>query len=685
MSTKADSITKSSANHLESRSLGKQLVGWFWDTFNIALILVVGWFLIGWYTQGNILSTGYQDWIYHAYRIESLESFGVTSWTHVWSNGLNIWRAYPFVIHYITAGVKAVFSLSTTQAMLWVTVFSFISIRVLLYTVLRWSGVDRFSSLLTTILLFGFAQQWITVKDFLAFNALIVIPPFIGLWRLATNKAKYLPLLSAFAGIALSIHIVVGYSLILLWGLAFLMTNKNSSLLLKILSITILIVCMLPFVVPYFGYGYSFSNPIFASPQFLRYTFIQEYFGLSLPFVLVAGLTWFLVVFQTKHYPSWTKILLLFSSLYLFAIVIGPKGYFPSIMNKLQFSRAIPIVALAAAFPIGYTFQAVQHILRSRFFHSILVVVLAIFITESIHTATSWSAQPVVSVSNGVAQFFEQEPSRPTGSVFIANVSEATYFAPRDLRYATSYNEHLEPHPLAQRFRQLLRNEVTYTGVSATQVDIIRDYKDLLGVEYVFIPQVSPLVEALNATSSGEAIFEQATTINSTSDSFSVLRNPSEIVLAYTSQQPAQELFSLHDMPKPTLEASSWAPWDLAVNETLSQLQSESFTPATVSFHAPNRLTINWNAEQQPKTIFVAQSYDRNWSASIPDTQIEPTNLRLMAITLPENTRETSLELTNHWPQWHWPIQFLGLVTFLFVLSATVLYRLYESMYVSQK
>ncbi|MBP9820475.1 hypothetical protein KBC79_07120, partial [Candidatus Woesebacteria bacterium] len=69
------------------------------DLIALLTILAVGWFLIGWYWGFEFLATGYQDWIYHAFRIKSIAEHGVPSWTHTWSNGLNMWRAYQYVFH----------------------------------------------------------------------------------------------------------------------------------------------------------------------------------------------------------------------------------------------------------------------------------------------------------------------------------------------------------------------------------------------------------------------------------------------------------------------------------------------------------------------------------------------------------------------------------------------------------
>lgn len=661
---------------------GSRLVSLFFDFACILIILIIGLFLIGWYTRGNLLATGYQDWINHAYRIESIETFGIPSWTHNWSNGINIWRAYPYWAHSLIVFLKPIFNLGTTQAMIGFTVSIFILIRISLYVMLRMSGCKHFASLFATTVSYCFAQQWIAISDFFVFASLVFVPPYILLWKASLSKPKYLVWLSAFTGITFNLHTVLGYSLSLLWSFAFILAGRLASFKQKTISLLVLLICALPFLIPYFGYGYNFSNPVYSSMQFIRETIVKEPLGLSLPFILIVAVTWFLVIFQTKKFPYWAKILLLFSTIYLSLIRLGLQGYYPNIIYKLQFSRAIPIVALGAIFPIAYAIKVLQKIFPSRFFYGILIVIWVVLISESIYLATRWSGQPILSVENVVNKYVQEEQAEINGEIFIASVSEATYFAPRTIRYATSYYEHLEPHPLAQRFRQLMRNELTYTGVSATQVQIINNYTQLLGVEYIFVPKVSPLVEALTASDLGELAFVHETEITSTTDTYSILKNTGPISFAYTIDQPIGQHISLEQLQKPTLEAKSWVVWDDEVEATVKTLHSEDFSIAQVEFLHPDTLKISWDATQTSvRSIFVSQSYDQNWQADIPGVTIEPTALRLMAITLPENHTGNSIQLKNSWPVWHWPIQILGFVTFGIATVATVLYLLYERHY----
>ncbi len=119
------------------------LLSIFIELFLSMSIIAIGWFLIGYYTHFEFLQTGYQDWIYQAFRVQSIERYGITSWEHVWTNGLNHWRAYQYIPSELVYVVVKVFHLSITKAMLWVSAISYIFIRIMLYGVMRILGIRR--------------------------------------------------------------------------------------------------------------------------------------------------------------------------------------------------------------------------------------------------------------------------------------------------------------------------------------------------------------------------------------------------------------------------------------------------------------------------------------------------------------------------------------------------------------
>jgi len=76
---------------------------------DLLLILAVGFFalyLLFPYVNAEYLNTEYPDWYVHAFRVVQLRDHGFSSWSHTWSNGISLWTAYQFTIHYLTLWVS---------------------------------------------------------------------------------------------------------------------------------------------------------------------------------------------------------------------------------------------------------------------------------------------------------------------------------------------------------------------------------------------------------------------------------------------------------------------------------------------------------------------------------------------------------------------------------------------------
>ncbi len=190
-----------------------RLSGCVADTLFVSAIVGFGWFLIGYYTQFEFLKSGYQDWIYHAFRVKDVAEFGVSSWDHIWANGINHWRAFQYIEHILAAFVVKATGLSITKAMAWIIVIAFIGVRVISYLTLRWLGIGRLVSLLAVMISYTVAQQWITVSDYSIYVGHIFVPLFVVIWIKALENDGLTYFLAALSGASWSLHPTIGYSL----------------------------------------------------------------------------------------------------------------------------------------------------------------------------------------------------------------------------------------------------------------------------------------------------------------------------------------------------------------------------------------------------------------------------------------------------------------------------------------
>lgn len=630
------------------------------DIFALLVISGLGWFLIGWYTRFEYLDTGYPDWIYHAFRVRDISQFGIASWDHIWGNGLNHWRAFQYIEHELTNLISQFTGLSITRSMIWITVFAFIFIRVITYVALRVLGIRPLFSFFAVVATYAFTQQWIAIKDYSIFIGFALMPLYLVLWIDTMKNSRYIYFLAAVSGALWSVHPVVGYSAS---GLLFLLVFANNLKQdLKKLSgvISVFLVSSAPFSVPYLSSGYSFSNPIFTTKQFLQDTILPDYFGLSLIYFALIFFCWIVFIWKSNEISRWAKALLFYCTAYLIFIYFGQLGYYPEFINKFQFSRAIPLIAFMLAFCFAAFLQSAFRNVRSRLVSLVIAALVAVTATTAIEWGSIYTANPTDAIQDPVRDFFADREF-PKGSIYFKDGVESSYLAKSGLRFITSYNQHLLPNPYPVRFDSLMKSDISYTGVTTQQIQLINDYSLVLGVEYLFVPKLSPLVDGLTISKADfSAQFEKVGEVDTDKDVYVVLRNIGPIAFAYVVDDA--DLIKFNEIPKPTLKATSYRPWDEEMSRMADVIRNKKMIPVDLDFIWPNSLRVKATENLDGKRLLVMQSYDRYWRIENQDNvSIQPTNLRFMDIT---GLRASSDEivLVNNWPRWHWPVQSLGLV-----------------------
>ncbi|TXH00998.1 MAG: hypothetical protein E6P95_02655 [Candidatus Moraniibacteriota bacterium] len=666
-----------------------KLSGYATDAFFVSAIVGFGWFLIGYYTQFEFLKSGYQDWIYHAFRVKDVAEFGVSSWDHIWANGINHWRAFQYIEHILAAFVVKITGLSITKAMAWIIVIAFIGVRVISYLTLRWLGIGRLISLLAVMISYAVAQQWVTVSDYSIYVGHIFVPLFVVIWIKALENDGLTYLLAALSGASWSLHPTIGYSLS---GMFFLLliANKSSKNFQKIfLSIIFFLVSSLPFTAPYFFMGYSIGNPVFVTPRFLQSLLINEHFGLSLIYLVAITFCWILLFTRAADLPRWSKLLLLYCTAYLVFIYFGLQGYFPDILNKFQFSRAIPFISLLFIFCFAAILQGSFHAVRSRLLTTIWIVLIVVSGAASIEISSRYTAQPINSIDDPVAKYFDDKPL-PHGTIYYKDVPQASYVGKKGLRFITSYNQHLLPNPYPMQLLRLMKTDISYTGTTEKQVRLIEDYSLVLGIEYMFVPNLSPLVDALTIREGQVAAsFEKVDEIVADSDVYAVLRSRQPISYAYAVDKSLRDQsINFSELPLPTLQATSYQPWDVEITKMAELIRSGALDKVELSFIWPDRLAIDGlqNLSLHDKDLMIMQSYDDGWAVlGNENISIKPTSLRFMYLDVPSGVNPSKLELKNSWPWWYWPVQWSGVVTILLTISILIITFLFRKLRVNRQ
>lgn len=648
----------------------RNLCSVFIDVILVGALGGFGWFLIGYYYRYNYLLTWYPDWMYQAFRIKSILLHGFTSWDPIWANGLSYWKMYQYIPHLLALGFYHLFHLQEpAQSLIYATIFIFISNLILSYIFLRRLRMARIACLLAIAISQTVVQTWNSaIREYTSFVPFLVLPLILFVWIQTRQEKKGHFTLAALAGLSWSIHPLLGE---FASGL-FLLSQEyklNKHALKKLLPrLGVFFVSASLFVVPYISRGYSYTNPFLSSEQFVRATSTGQYLGMGTTLFILLAISALLTVLFAKFIPQWTKILVVYIWAMIGLIALGRDGYLPSFVLQFQIGRMIPLLSSASVFVFASVINTLCKKFRSRFLPTMGIIALALLIPQIIQISSEFTPHPTNDRINPVSSFFESHPL-PQGSVYIDSITDSSYFAPEGVRFAGSYNSHLEPHPYAQRYSFLLKSDSAFTGITKKQSDLIQTYADDFGIEYIFVPSLSPIVNNLTATDSGKPMFN----LEATTTSYVALHNQKPINYAYFVTAP--DKLSFDQIKQPTLNASSWNSWDNHATQFHSLLGTPALLPAKLEFK--NLETLQVDLSNRPASaagILVAQSFDTNWKVGEARIPILPTSMRFMYIPL-KDVSSSKLTLTHSWPTWYWPLQIGALVFGSIVILSENIYQ----------
>lgn len=642
-------------------------VSLFFDFVVIAFLGLFSRFLMNSSLRFQYLATGYQDWIYHAFRIERILSVGITSWDHIWSNGVNYWKVYQYVPHLLTAGLVTISHDSVTHGMIVMSWLLILVSMISSYLFLRSLKISSIASLIAILLFWTTPVLWNeSMRDFSIFFAIGFLPFFLYLFSLDAMKQGLSLRVPALAGISWAIHPVLGTicsGLFIFYTFTKWVGKRGWYLLLPII---IFLATSALFSIPYLLSGYHYTSSDLSDASFVRQTINPNNFGFGLLMSVVFILTSIGMIVFVKRLPHWAKLMTTYSILIYTLIQLTLINALPKFVYMFQLSRSVFMLSML----IMFSSAAVLHQLlkvKTRFISFIAAAVLAVLLVQVIDISSSNLAPSVQKLDDPISSYFKNHPL-PEGTVWVDDVSRASYFtASENIRFSTSYNRQMEQSPISSRLNNLMQNDLPFTGITKKQVDLINAYSRVLGIEYIFLPKLSSLVDSITSTSSGslEPSYNQVDA-TSTTGQFAVLQNKSPIAHAYIYPKDSNLLAPPPTLP--TLAAESWTGWDNNIQHLDDSLRSQTFQKVDVSF--PSKETLNLyipHALGVGQGILLMESYDSGWKSSTEGVKITPTNTRFIFLELPQGWNG-KLTLTHYWPSWQWPLQI-----FSFGLAGVVL------------
>lgn len=602
------------------------------DTFFLSLIFLFSFFLISPYFKGEYLDIGYEDWMVQAYRIKLLALEGFTSWNHAWANGIDIWKAYQFLPHLFTLVVQSLFQVSIPKAMIYTTIILFVTLRVFIYTTLRFLAFSPFMAFFCTIVSFGIAQYWGGVSDFSILFGFTIFPIILYLWiKFYEGKIAYLfPYL---LGISFYIHPVLGYTSFGLMVFGLLFSNQRIISWKTLIQIIIFFIASSLFWYPVLvKTSFLYSNPYLGNTFFLRQVIVNYgNFGLSL-FILFCFPIGLFSFFLSSKGKKWVNILFFFSFIYFFFIFLAVKYQLPDLLTKLQFTRGTALVGISMLYSLAIV---VDKIWKAKYLlvKVIIFILLIPIIVESITVIDRYAPKATNNIPDPVSAYSNK--SINDGRIWVSTIGASSYFSPVSYRFPYSYMGHLDSNIISSRLPQLMIYKSYKDGLSDSNLYRITDYFKLTGVKYAFLTEDSFLSKSF-INKDSERRYKDLGLVRSYNSLFHVFEAPFEpingVVLAkryanLTSFPSKVDISKLEDQ----------IVIDRHVREFTKAIYDIDNLRLSVSYPTQDTIRIFVPLEKPSRIIYLNESFDNEWRGVFNDRPvvIEPTGPNFMKITLP--------------------------------------------------
>lgn len=619
------------------------------DAAALLCIILVGLVLTSFLTTGDTLYSGYQDWTYHAFRVRRILEFGISSWDHVWANGLNLWRGYQFIPHLIPAAIASISSLSVTQSMVITMLVSMVVSRISLYLSMRALKIAPGLSLASTLISYNFAQQWQAMLDFSVLVPLSLMPLAIYIFAKSFHDKLYRFVTAAIFGWSFAIHPLAGIFLSPLFAITLLDVKQKTSLLSKLSRVGIYAAASAGFWTQHIFKPYSYTAPLFNNYQFAQATLPFDYLGLSLSYAILLGLAGLLLVIRGHQVSSWIKWLYIITLSYIGLVYAAYHDALPKFIYELQISRIVTYIGMVA--PLSWTAVAHQALpsTNSRFAKGVIVWIVVSQTVQAINMASSYAGIASETSSNPVSHWFAKTSDSPM--VYYENDSLGALSADQKVRFPGSYNEHLLPSPISYRFKRLMENAVVFDVKDPERLKLIDAYAQVVGINYFIIPEASSFSDTLSELT-GYDIVDTAITDEGT---YRLIQRDIPTSPAYTfSPSVAPEVIGTNQVldGHPTQDFTDW---DNAMLMLADAVYQGKLAPVKgVSFRPPSTVEVELTSPlSENESVLITQSFDPDWSSN---ASVEANHLRYIIAT-PNSDSATTIRLKHEWSWWHWPVQ----------------------------
>jgi hypothetical protein len=632
------------------------------DIFYLASLLAFSLYLGHRFFTAEYLVTGYQDWIYHAYRIKSLQAYGFTTWTHNWAGGLPLWQSYQFVPHIITAAVADVLHFSVTRAMLVVTGILFFALRIELYGVCRKMGFSPEGSLLPSLLSLAIVHYYSPLSDFSYLWGVTLFPLALFLCHHCLDgPGTYLPPL--FIGLLVYVHPIVAITSILALLIRTMLRETLVPGRLLMQGVIISLASSLYWVPLLFGDRPSYIEPWQISVPFMRSLFPRFLLGLSISLLVVATLTLWKQEEIKRRYEEHFIFLLVLALVLAIAIAMTYIGIVPSVLLRAQATRWVVLLGIVLAMLSAFLVDSYR---PWKLFKLALPLACGGIVLEAIWIA--FLAMPGVSNTwpDYIAAWMEKHPGivRYEDRIWTDEVAYTSYFAFGEFRATDSYTAQGEYTILSAPLNWMIRSSESYAPATSAKFDLLAAYLKPFGVSYLFLPRSLPLADML---SPGAPFHGDLTLVDEQPD-FLVYRVPWEPIQAFTTPVSNRDQMLFPDIRYDTDEQHELR--DQLV-KTFDQIMYSPHSKS-VQLGYPSQTEIEARIEglAPDRYLVISESYDGSWHATVngEPAKVERIGPHFIGLDISPFSGDLEIRLV-HTMHWTWKVGIA--LTMLSVLVST--------------
>lgn len=622
------------------------------DYFFIGILLLLSLFLTSFYFNATVLDTHYPDWMVHAFRVNSIGTFGLASWSHEWANGISLWRSYQFLPHLLTTYVQQLFDTSVTRAMVLTTIGLFVGIRLSIYIFLRLLTFSPLTAFICAVLSYDIAQYWGGVADYSLMFGFAFAPLMIFLWikYYQGHIQNFFPYL---LGLSFYMHPVLGYSITLLWILGIFFSERKIFSFAHAIQLGIFLIASSLFWFPLVvKESYTYTSSVFANKYFLNLVLSgYQYFGLSLFILIAFVLCSIRVFFPLNKKFSWAKILYIFVAIYLTLILLGLSIDLPRVIAQLQFTRAVTLVGFAIVFVFAVVVEKIIHI-KSIAFKGIILVFLCLITIEGMWFTSIYSPNPNTELPEAITAYQKKNPEKKITDdrIWSSTIGQSSYYPSFDARLPYSYMGHLDANQTSPRISPLILYAPYSDKVPLSNLSRINDYFKLTGVKYIFFDEQSPFTNTL--LTSDKQIYNDLGSIREGDALYHAFEVPWQVKNAVAVDSKYKNNFAPFPFHLELTEVNDQIALDEYVKKFVSILYKSENIPLAISYPSNNTLQVKIPQDLNTNIVFINESFDAGWKGTFNNQQVqlEPAGPNFMKVILPVTDTAGDVLLKHDWP-----------------------------------